>query len=99
MTTLHNQVTLIGQIASEKRITEFEGGNKVVHFYLNAEESSNRQRHKVFAWGTIAKFLETFGDKGKRVMIHGRLVPRNYFNLKGEKRTINEIEIRNIVEL
>jgi len=105
MATYQNNVTLIGSIASEKRITEFENGNKIVRFLICEEtndkkyERLNKNHHKVFAWGNMAQFLEKYGHKGKKIFIHGRLVARSYLGKKGDTRTISEIEIRQIVEL
>ena len=108
MTTIRNHVTLIGNIASDRRITEFENGSKVVRFDVttekqfranNGELKNAHEWHKVFAWGNIAGFIEQFGDKGKKVAIHGRLISRNYFSPEGVKRTITEIEVKHILGL
>lgn len=108
MTTIKNHVTLIGSIASEKRITEFENGNKVVRFDVTTDKTfranngkikTNTEWHKVFAFGNIASFIERFGEKGKKVAIHGRLISRAYFNPDGVKKTITEVEIKHILGL
>jgi len=108
MATIRNHVTLIGNIASDKRITEFENGSKVVRFDLTTEKvyranngkiKNSNEWHKVFAWGNIAGFIEKFGEKGKKVAIHGRLISRAYFNPDGVKRTVTEIEIKHILGL
>jgi len=103
MLSTQNNVTLIGAIASEKRITEFENGNKIVRFIIatddNNNDTHNKHKHKVFAWGNIAQFIEKYGHKGKRIFINGRLVVRTYLNQKGIAQTISEVEIRQIVEL
>ena len=108
MTTIRNHVTLIGNIASDKRITNLENGNKVIRFNVatdkqyranNGKIKQSTEWHKVFAWGNIASFIEKFGEKGKKVAIHGRLVTRSYFNQQGVQRTITEIEDRHILGL
>lgn len=108
MTTIRNHITLIGSIASDKRITQFENGSKVVRFDVttDSEYRSNSGKiktatewHKVFAWGNIAGFIEKFGEKGKKVAIHGRLITRSYFSPDGIKRTITEVEIKHILGL
>ncbi len=108
MTTIRNHVTLIGSIASDKRITQFDNGHKIVRFNVatdseyranNGKIKISTERHKVFAWGNIAAFVEKFGEKGKKVAIHGRLITRSYFSPDGVKRTITEVEIRHILGL
>lgn len=108
MTTIRNHVTLIGNIASDRRITQFENGNKIVRFDIATDTQyrandgkikNSKEWHKVFAWGNVAGFIERFGDKGKKVAIHGRLITRSYLNPEGLKRTITEVEIRHILGL
>lgn len=108
MTMIRNHITLIGDIATDKRTTEFENGSKIVRFEVATEKQyranngkiqSAKEWHKVFAWGNIASFVEKFGDKGKKVAIHGRLITRSYFSPEGVKRTITEVEIRHILGL
>ncbi len=108
MTTIRNHVTLIGSIASDNRIMQFENGNKVVRFDVTTEKQyranngkirEGKEWHKAFAWGNIAGFIEQFGEKGKRVAIHGRLISRSYFSPQGVKRTITEVEVKHILGL
>jgi single-strand DNA-binding protein len=108
MTTIRNHVTLIGNIASDRRTTQFENGNKIVRFDVatdkeyranNGKMKSTQEWHKVFAWGNIASFIERFGEKGKKVAIHGRLITRSYFSPEGVKRTITEVEVKHILGL
>lgn len=108
MTTIRNHVTLIGNIGSDARITNFQNGSKVVRFDLATDTQfrandgkirSSIEWHRVFAWGNIAQFIENFGAKGKKVAIHGRLVTRTYFNPQGVKRNVTEVEVRHIMGL
>lgn len=108
MQTIRNHVTLIGNMGTDARITNFENGNKVVRFNLatdkefrgnNGKTKSTTEWHRVFAWGNIAQFIEQFGEKGKKVAIHGRLVTRTYFSPEGKQRSVTEVEIRHILGL
>lgn len=108
MTTIRNHVTLIGNIGSDAQITNFENGGKVARFNIATDNEyrandgkikNATEWHRVFAWGNLAQFIEKFGEKGKKVAIHGRLVTRSYFNKEGVKRDITEIEIRHILGL
>lgn len=108
MTTIRNHVTLIGNMGTDAQITNFENGNKVVRFNLatdkefranNGKTKKETEWHRVFAWGNVAQFIEKFGEKGKKVAIHGRLVTRTYLNPDGVQRSVTEIEIRHILGL
>lgn len=108
MQTIKNQITLIGCISSDRRLTQFENGSKLVRFEVatdktfranNGKIRSSKEWHKVFAWGNLANFIEQFAEKGKKVAIHGKLINRTYFNPEGIKRTITEVEIKHILGL
>lgn len=108
MITLRNNVTLIGNMGTDARITKFENGNQVVRFNLatnkeyranNGKTKSSTEWHRLFAWGNIGQFIEKFGEKGKKVAVHGRLVNRTYYSAEGIKRTVTEVEVRHILGL
>ncbi len=105
---LNNNVTLIGNIGSEAQVTQFENGSKVVRFNVATDKSykgdngkwkKETQWHRVFAWGNLANFLESFSQKGKKVAIHGRLVTRSYYSKSGKEQKITEVEVMHILGL
>jgi len=53
----------------------------------------------MFAWGTVALFIERFGAKGKKMIIKGRKVVRTYLDREGIQKQIEEIEVREIIGL
>lgn len=108
MNNLRNHITLIGNMGSNPQITNFDNGNKVARFQLATDRSfrandgkikSSTEWHKVFAWGNIAGFIESYGEKGKKVAIHGRVVNRTYLNNEGKKRNVTEVEVQHIIGL
>ncbi len=108
MNNLRNHITLIGNMGSNPQITNFDNGNKVARFQLATDRSfrandgkikSSTEWHKVFAWGNIAGFIESYGEKGKKVAIHGRVVNRTYLNPEGKKRNVTEVEVQHIIGL
>lgn len=108
MTTIRNHITLIGNIGTATEITNFDNGNKVARFGLatdkmyranNGKMKSSIEWHRVFAWGNMAQFIESYGEKGKKVAIHGRLVNRTYLSREGKKRNVTEVEVRHIIGL
>ncbi len=108
MTTIRNYVTLVGNIGSNTQITNFENGKSVARFSLATQKTTRKndgnytnmvEWHRVFAWGNMAQFIEKYGEKGKKVAIHGRLVNRSYLNLEGKKRSLTEVEVKQIIGL
>jgi single-strand DNA-binding protein len=108
MNTLRNHITLIGNIGTNTEITQFDNGAKVARFNLatdktyranNGKIKTSTEWHRVFAWGNMAQFIENYGEKGKKVAIHGRLVNRTYLNKEGKKRNVTEVEVRHIIGL
>lgn len=103
MQTLRNHITLIGNMGSNAQITNFENGAKVARFRLATNDYSNDGRsskwHRVFAWGNMAKFIESYGEKGKQLAIHGRLVNRTYTNKEGKTRKYTEVEVKHVIGL
>ena len=108
MTTIRNYVTLVGNIGSNTQITNFENGKSVARFSLATQKTTRKndgnytnlvEWHRIFAWGNMAQFIEKYGEKWKKVAIHGRLVNRSYLNLEGKKRNLTEVEVRQIIGL
>lgn len=108
MTTIRNYVTLVGNIGSNTQITNFENGKSVARFSLATQKTTRKndgnytnlvEWHRVFAWGNMAQFIEKYGEKGKKVAIHGRLVNRSYLNHEGKKRSLTEVEVKQIIGL
>jgi single-strand DNA-binding protein len=108
MTTVRNHITLIGNMGAKAQITKFENGKRIARFSLatdNMYRGNNGvfrrdiEWHRLFAWGNLAEFIEKYGDKGKKVAVHGRLVNRTFLNQQGVKKNITEVEIRQIIGL
>ena len=102
MQTLKNNITLVGNMGSDALITTFENGNKVARFNLAINQFGSDKKaewHRIFAWGNMAQFIEKYGEKGKQVAIHGRLVNRTYLNKKGKEQKVTEVEVKHIIGL
>lgn len=106
MQTLRNHVTLIGNMGQNALITNFDNGNKVARFSLATDSkvkskdggvTKNTEWHRVFAWGNMAQYIENYGEKGKQIAIHGRLIKRTYVSPEGKSRAITEIEVKQII--
>lgn len=105
MQTLKNHVTLIGNMGNDAQITNFDNGAKVARFTIATDKYSHKTKskepewHRVFAWGNMAQFIENYGEKGKQLAVHGRLVSRTYLNKKGEQRKVTEVEVKHLIGL
>ncbi len=106
MLQLSNHITLIGDIKSTPKITKFENGNKVARLNIATEKNyrandgkikTGWEWHRLFAWGNLAEFIETYGVQGKKIAVHGKLVNRTYLNPNGQKRNITEVEVQHII--
>lgn len=104
MQTLKNHITLIGNMGMDAQITNFDNGGKVARFMLATDHFSNSNKnktewHRIFAWGNLANFIESYGEKGKQLAIHGRLVKRTYLNKNGKTRNVTEVEVKHVIGL
>lgn len=108
MQNLKNNITLVGNMGQNIHITNFTNGSKVARFSLATDQSRKKINgtietianwHNLFAWGNMAQFIEHYGQKGKRLAVHGRLVQRTLLSKTGKKQNITEVEVKHIIEL
>jgi len=106
MSTLKNNVQLIGNVGGEPTITNLESGKKVARFsvatnehYKNAkgEKQTDTNWHTVVAWGKTADIIEKFVSKGKEVAIVGKLKTRTYTTDDGNQRYVTEVVANEIL--
>ena len=100
MNALRNKVQLIGNLGMNPELKELEGGRKVAKFTLATNEYYNNKKgekvqetqwHNIVAWGKTAELMEQLLDKGKEVMIEGKLTNRTWDDKDGNKRYITEV--------
>ena len=100
MNTLRNKVQLIGNMGNDPEIISLEGGKKLAKFsmatndtYKNSagEKVTETQWHHIIAWNKTADIIEKYVQKGKEIMIEGKLTTRRYENKEGEKKYITEV--------
>lgn len=108
MSTLKNNVQLIGNVGNEPEITNLDSGKKVAKFSLATNESykdskgekvTNTQWHSIVEWGKVAVIVEKYVSKGKEVVLKGKLTSRSYETKAGEKRFVTEVVIDEILLL
>lgn len=108
MSTLRNQVQLIGNVGQDPTLTTLESGKKVVRFSLatnefykntKGEKTQDTQWHTIVAWGKTANLIENYAPKGKELALTGKLKSRSYTDRAGLKRYVTEVEASEIVLL
>lgn len=108
MNALRNKVQLIGHVGQEPEIKIIEGGKKLakltlatneVYYNENKEKITDTQWHNITAWGKTAEIIESFVNKGKEIMVEGKLTYRNWEDKNGEKRYATEIIVNELLLL
>ncbi|QQS50314.1 MAG: single-stranded DNA-binding protein [Bacteroidota bacterium] len=106
MKDLKNKVQLIGHLGGDPEVKQLENGKKMARFSLatnqmyfdqKGEKVEDTQWHNIVAWGKDAELVEKFLAKGSYVTLEGRLVYRSYEDKQGQKRTITEIVLNDLL--
>lgn len=103
--SLRNRVILIGRAGKDVETVNLENGilSKVSlatsDYYLNSkgEKVEDTQWHNLVAYGKIAEVMQKFVEKGKEIVVEGKLTYRNYEDKDGQKRYITEIKVEELV--
>ncbi|PKQ44460.1 single-stranded DNA-binding protein [Confluentibacter flavum] len=108
MSTLKNNVQLVGNVGQEPTITILESGKKVARLSLATNESykdskgdkqTNTDWHNLVAWGKTADIIEKYVTKGKELAINGKLTSRSYEDKEGVKRYVTEVVVGELLLL
>lgn len=108
MSTLRNNVQLIGNLGAKPEVKHLEGGKVVARMsiattdtYKNTkgEKVQDTTWHQLVTWGKTAEIAEKFLDKGSELAINGKLTNRSYEDKDGVKRYITEVLVNEIVML
>lgn len=106
MSTLRNKVQLIGHIGADPVIKTSTNGTKVSSIRLATKDLfknkagdwvDETQWHTLVVWGNINNMIEKHCQKGTQILIEGKIVYREYEDNNGDKRTITEIKVGNMV--
>ena len=100
MTTLRNNVHLIGRLGKDPDVKTLESGKKVANFTIATSENYKNEKgekvqdtqwHNLVIWDKLADVAGQYLKKGSEIAVAGKLVYRNYETAAGEK----EIRYRN----
>ncbi len=108
MSTLKNQVQLIGNVGQNPTTMSLEDGKKVARFSMatneyhknaGGEKEARTNWHTVVAWGKTAEFIGKYITKGKQIAISGKLVTRSYTSDDGTQHYVTEVQVREVLLL
>tara|TARA_Y100000588_G_C13909516_1_gene776493 strand:- start:56 stop:397 length:342 start_codon:yes stop_codon:yes gene_type:complete len=107
MSTIKNQVQLIGNVGNTPETITFDSGKKAVrlsmatneYYQKDGEKVQDTQWHNLIAWGNQADLIEKYVGKGKEIAILGKLTSRSYETQTGEKRYVTEVVVQEILFL
>ena len=107
MSTIKNQVQLIGNVGNTPETITFDSGKKAVrlsmapneYYQKDGEKVQDTQWHNLIAWGNQAELIEKYVGKGKEIAIQGKLTSRSYETQTGEKRYVTEVVVQEILFL
>ncbi len=108
MYALKNKVQLIGNLGNTPEVKTTANGKKIARFSIatnevyknaNGEKVTETQWHNLVAWGKVADIAAQYLTKGREVAIDGKLVSRSYDDKDGNKRTVTEIQVNELLLL
>ena len=98
-----NKVILQGRLGSDPELRTTPAGVEVATVNIAVDRdrkdaSGERQTDwvTIVAWRNTAKFLSTYFQKGRMILVEGRLQMRNSTDRDGNKRTAAEVVADNI---
>ena len=97
-----NNVTLCGRLTAKPELKTTPNGKNVTSFSVAVDRDFKNNGEKqtdfinIVAWGNTADFVCRNFDKGKQIIIQGRIETRNYTTNNGEKRYITEVIANNV---
>lgn len=106
MTTLNNNVQLIGRAGMDPEIKSFEKERKMARFSIatnsyyydqKGERVEETQWHQLVAWGKTAEVVEKLVQKGKQLAVSGKLTNRSWEDKDGNKRFQVEVVVNEIM--
>ena len=108
MYALKNKVQLIGNLGNAPEVKTTESGKKLARFSVATNESYRNAKgekvtettwHNLVAWGKVADIAEKYLNKGSEIAVEGKLINRSYTDKDGNKRSITEVQVNEILML
>ena len=105
-----NNVILMGRLTRDPELRYLQNGNGVAKFTLAVDKQLSKDKKQemesknqptadfinIVAWGKLAENCAKFTEKGKRVLVTGRIQTGSYTAQDGSKRYTTDIFANNI---
>lgn len=91
---MYSRVVLIGRMTAVPELKYTTQGTAVASFTLAANRKFNKDETdfiNIVVWRQQAEFAANYGDKGRLVLVEGRLQTRTYENQEGKKVKVTEV--------
>lgn len=95
-----NKVLLIGNIGRDPEVRYTKDGVPVATFTLatneyyrdkNGEKATRTEWHRIVVWKNLAEWSAQYLNKGKQILVEGKLRTREFEDNNGIKRRITEV--------
>ena len=94
----YNSITLIGRLTRDPEVKFTQGGKQVANFSVAVNrygQDAGADFINCVAWEKLADVASKYLEKGKQVLLSGRLGSRQW-EKDGEKRTSWEVTVREL---
>lgn len=91
----YNRITAVGRLTADPELKELKEDSKVVNFTIAVDRPTKDETtdfFRCFAWNKLAEIVAEYGEKGRLVLVGGRLEQRTY-EKEGQKHTVAEIRV------
>lgn len=99
---MFNKVILAGRLTRDPELRQTTNGVAVASFSLAVDKPFNKDKEKAadffdcVAWRGTADFVSRYFEKGKPILVEGRLQNNDFTNKDGEKRRKVEVLVENV---
>lgn len=100
---MFNKVVLVGRVAVEPELRYTPSGKPVANFVIavdrfrsSSQEERNADFITIVTWQKLAEICANYLNKGKLILIEGRLQTRSYQTNEGAKRKVYEVVANNM---
>lgn len=97
-----NKVILVGNLVETPELKSTQSGTFVTNFRIAVARRFKKEGQpdadfiSITAWNNTAKFVTDYFDKGRAILVCGRLQSRNWVDNDGNKRYVLEVEAEEI---
>ena len=98
-----NKIVIMGRISHDLELRHTPAGKSVCSFTVAVDRDRKREDGtydtdwiRCVAWDSKGEFISRHFEKGKPIVVEGRMQTRDYADKDGNKRTATEVIVRDI---